>query len=320
MKDDVEDRSADSSADSSADRSRSGGRSGKRSGERGGKESPLSPSPYTAPALEKGLDILELLADASEGLSQNQVAARLGRSIGEIFRMLEVLERRGWLSRSTASGTYRLSMRMFELAHRQPQIKQLVAVALPLMQELARTTRQSNHLVVHHDCRILVVAQVDSPEAMGFAVRVGAHFPFRVDRVSARTYSAFQAAPRRDELVAEMIANDPAPPSRPALQRQVAAIARRGYEEKESDTLPGITDICCPIFDRTGFAVATLTQPYLRQRDVHSTVAESRDAQLRTAAAISRGLGAAPGSWPNLSMDASHEMPRPVGGRSPASV
>ena len=54
-------------------------------------------APYTAPALEKGLDILELLADAGEGLSQNQVAARLGRSVGEIFRMLEVLERRGWL-------------------------------------------------------------------------------------------------------------------------------------------------------------------------------------------------------------------------------
>jgi DNA-binding IclR family transcriptional regulator len=250
------------------------------------------PHPYTAPALEKGLDILELLADAGESLSQNQIAAGLGRSIGEIFRMLEVLERRGWIFRSAASGTYRLSMRMFELAHRQPQIRQLVAVALPLMQRLAQETRQSNHLVVHHDRRILVVAQVDSPEAMGFSVRVGAHFPFRVDRVSARTYSAFQPPQRRQELIDEMIANDPSPPSRASLQRQVAAIARRGFEEKESDTLPGITDICCPIVDRTGFAIATLTQPYLRQRDVHRSVPQARAAQLQAVAAISRELGA----------------------------
>lgn len=248
--------------------------------------------PYAAPALEKGLDILELLADATDGLSQNQVAAGLGRSIGEIFRMLEVLERRGWIYRSAVNGTYRLSLRMFELAHRQPQIRQLVAAALPLMQRLAHDTRQSNHLVVHHDRRILVVAQVDSPEAMGFAVRVGAHFPFRVDRVSARTYSAFQTPERRRELIDEMIGNDPAPPSRASLQRQVAAIARHGFEEKESDTLPGITDICCPIIDRSGYAIATLTQPYLRQRDVRRSVAESREAQLRTAAAISRELGA----------------------------
>jgi DNA-binding IclR family transcriptional regulator len=253
---------------------------------------PAGPVPYAAPALEKGLDILELLADATEGLSQNQIAAGLGRSIGEIFRMLEVLERRGWIFRSAAHGTYRLSMRMFELAHRQPQIRQLVAAALPLMQRLAHDTRQSNHLVVHHDRRILVVAQVDSPEAMGFAVRVGAHFPFRVDRVSARTYSAFQPQQRRQELIEELIANDPSPPSRASLQRQVAAIAKRGYEEKESDTFPGITDICCPIVDRTGFAIATLTQPFLRQRDVHRSIAQSRGAQLETVAAISRALGA----------------------------
>ena len=67
-------------------------------------------------------------------------------------------------------------MKLFELAHRQPPVKRLLAVALPLMHELARTTRQSNHLVVLHEQRILVLAQVDSPEAMGFSVRLGAHF------------------------------------------------------------------------------------------------------------------------------------------------
>ena len=252
----------------------------------------VAPLPYTAPALEKGLDILELLADATDGLSQNQIAAKLGRSIGEIFRMLEVLERRAWLNRSNTDGTYRLSMRMFELAHRHPQIKRLVAVALPLMNELARMTRQSNHLVVHHDRRILVVAQVDSPEAMGFSVRVGAHFPFRLDRVSARTLSAFQPPAMRNEMIREMIDNDPAPLPGKTLHRMVAVIARRGYEEKESATLPGITDICCPIVDRSGFAIATLTQPYLRQRDVKHSVAESRQAQLSTVEMISRGLGA----------------------------
>jgi DNA-binding IclR family transcriptional regulator len=247
--------------------------------------------PYSAPALEKGLDIIELLADVTEGLTQNQIAARLGRSVGEIFRMLEVLERRAWLYRAAVDGSYRLSMRLFELAHRHPQIRHLVGVALPVMHQLARVTRQSNHLVVHHDRRILVVAQVDSPEAMGFSVRVGGHFPFRVDRVSARTYSAFQPPAKAAELIQEMIENDPAPPARKSLQRMVAGIARRGYEEKESATLPGITDICCPILDRDGFAIATLTQPYLRQRDVRLGVVESREAQREAVRQISRGLG-----------------------------
>lgn len=256
----------------------------------------ITAPPYAAPALEKGLDIIELLADSADGLTQHQVATRLGRSVGEIFRMLEVLGRRGWIYRSPVDGAYRLTMRLFELAHRQPQTKRLVAVALPLMNELSRTTRQSCHLVVHHDRRILVVAQVDSPEAMGFSVRVGAHFPFRVDRVSALTLTAFQPPQVQAEMVRELLENDPSPPARAAMLRTIAAIARRGYMESRSATLPGITDICCPIRDRGGFAVATLTQPWLRQRYVAVTVAQARSAQLDIVARISRGLGSeAPG-------------------------
>lgn len=250
---------------------------------------------YSAPALEKGLDVLELLAGAVDGMTQNQIAAQLGRSISELYRMLDVLERRGYVVRGPVDGSYRLSLRLFELAHRQPQLKRLVAVALPLMQELARTTRQSNHLVVHHDRRILVVAQVESPEAMGFSVRIGAHFPFRADRVSARTLAAFQTPARRAELITEMLENDPQAPSRTTLARRVEAIRRRGHEEHRSDTLPGITDLCFPIVDRSGTAVATLTQPYLAQRDVACTVAQALEAQRATVARVSMQLGAQPG-------------------------
>ena len=167
-------------------------------------------SAYSAPALEKGLDILELLAGSSPGLTQNQIAARLGRSPSELFRMVEVLARRGYLGRSPSDGTYSLTLKLFELAHRQPPVKRLLAVALPLMHELARTTRQSNHLVVLHEQRILVLAQVDSPEAMGFSVRLGAHFEFRADRVSARVLTAFQSDERRVEMIEQMLRNDPA--------------------------------------------------------------------------------------------------------------
>lgn len=252
----------------------------------------MQASTYAAPALEKGLDILELLAGSSPGLTQNQIAASLGRSASELFRMVEVLARRGYLGRSPSDGTYSLTLKLFELAHRQPPVKRLLAVALPLMHELARITRQSNHLVVLHEQRILVLAQVDSPEAMGFSVRLGAHFEFRADRVSARVHTAFQSDERRAEMIGQMLRNDPHPPARARLTARIALIRAQGYEEHLSDTLPGITDLCFPIVDRGGHAVATLTQPYLRQRDVALSVAKARMAHQRVAAAISRELGA----------------------------
>ena len=53
---------------------------------------------YPVPALDKGLDILELLAERPDGLTQAEVARSLGRSVGEIFRMLNALLRRGYLA------------------------------------------------------------------------------------------------------------------------------------------------------------------------------------------------------------------------------
>ena len=245
---------------------------------------------YSAPALEKGLDVLELLAGAP-GLTQNQIATRLGRSASELFRMIDVLERRGYLQRNQTDGTYGLTLRMFELAHRQRGTRRLLDAALPRMRELAEATGQSNHLVVLHGERILVLAQTDSPGTMGFSVRLGAHFAFRADRVSARVLSAFQPLDRRAAMIADMRRGDPHAPAAALLARRIAEIAKRGYEERTSDTFPGITDICFPLIDAAGCAVATLTLPYLKQRDVQMPIAAARAAHAKAAAAISAAMG-----------------------------
>ena len=246
---------------------------------------------YTAPALEKGLDILELLSAESEGLAQAAIAQRLGRSTAELFRMLSVLERRGYLTRH-ADGTYRLSLRLFELAHQHPPLKRLLTVALPAMQELAQTSRQSAHLVIHFARRILIVAQVDSPEPMGFGVRLGANFPFRPDRASSRVLSAFQPAALQEELIAELVANSTRAVAPARVRSELTSIVRKGYFRAPSDTTQGVTDLCAPVFDHSDGAVAALTVPYLRQRDVKVTLAAAQAALLATVRRISAGLGA----------------------------
>jgi IclR helix-turn-helix domain len=64
---------------------------------------------YAAPALEKGLDILELLASVSEALTHSEIASRLGRTINEVFRMLVCLDERGYISRTGPDERYQSS-------------------------------------------------------------------------------------------------------------------------------------------------------------------------------------------------------------------
>ncbi|CAM5207349.1 Transcriptional regulator, IclR family OS=Bosea thiooxidans OX=53254 GN=SAMN05660750_04639 PE=4 SV=1 [Bosea thiooxidans] len=60
-------------------------------------------SRYRAPALEKGLDIIELLASSASGMSLTAIASTLGRSMGEIYRIALALEARGYIRRDQRS-------------------------------------------------------------------------------------------------------------------------------------------------------------------------------------------------------------------------
>lgn len=245
---------------------------------------------YSAPALEKGLDVLEMLAAEPHGLILQEIARRLNRTPNELFRMLDVLLRRGYLARQPDSA-YTLTLRLFELAHRHPGVERLLDCAMPHMHSLAVQTGQSNHLCVHHDARLVVLAQAEPLEPMTCSVRQGAHFAFRDDRVSARVITAFQTDERRDQYLSEMLGSRRAPPARKrALVTRLEAICRRGYDEGPSDTINGVVDICFPIFDRFG-VIAALNIVYLKQRDSRVTIPAARKTLRRTAQSISQSLG-----------------------------
>ena len=77
---------------------------------------------YSAPALEKGLDILELLCRSDVPLSQKEIGQRLGRSVGELYRMVACLVERGYLV--NADEKLHITTKLFELAHtnRRPTV------------------------------------------------------------------------------------------------------------------------------------------------------------------------------------------------------
>ena len=150
---------------------------------------------YRAPALDKGLDILELLAREEEGLSQAEIAKALGRTPNEHYRMLERLVRRGYVSRN-ASDRYELTLKLFGLAHFHRPIRRLVSQATPLMSALAARTMQANHLAVYDRAGVTVIAQMDAPSYWGIAIRVGARVGL-FNTGSGHVLLAFRSAEER---------------------------------------------------------------------------------------------------------------------------
>jgi DNA-binding IclR family transcriptional regulator len=232
--------------------------------------------PYAAPALEKGLDILELLADAPAGLTQAQIADRLGRSHTEIFRMLLCLQRRGYLSRTSPGDAFALSAKLFELSHRHPPTRALLELASPVLQEIAQALEQSCHLSIAYQDQILVVANADSPGPRSLSVRVGTRFDMAAT-ASGVVLMAWKES--SDRIDAE-------------LRGKLDRARRRGFEQHHSRSIRGVIDLSCPVRDASSDVVAAITVPYLTRRGERSSAIDAaRETLLAEAAKLSALLG-----------------------------
>lgn len=246
---------------------------------------------YSVPAAEKALDVLEFMAGQPDGMTVTEIAGALGRTVHELYRVILVLEARGYLYRRADSDRYRLSLKLFELAHQTPSVRQLTDAALPVMQALAPAAQQSCHLAVLSGHEALIVLQIESPLPMRYSVMLGARFDFAETSSGVVVY-AYSAEPVRARLDAWLL--DQGRPARElaAVHARAAAILKAGCEVKKSLAVEGVTNISVPVFDHLGHVVAALTVPYMPQRAAQVPLPQVRELAIAAARAISLNLGA----------------------------
>jgi DNA-binding IclR family transcriptional regulator len=244
-----------------------------------------------APALEKGLDVLETLAAEPAGLTQKQLAERLGRSVSEIFRMLGTLQRRGYIVRDAKSGEYALTLRLFQLATQHPPIRRLQQVALPVMDALAAKTGLACHLGMASGEQFLIVVQAEAPRPMGWMVRLGAAFPLSMEYASARVIAAFQTGGRRADMVRILVQNSALPEAQ--VSQRLDAIAALGHDMAPSEVAGGLIDLSCPVLDQRGHAIAALTLPFVPRMGLHAEAIDVIPLLCSAAGTISQSIGGA---------------------------
>jgi len=213
---------------------------------------------YKAPALEKGLDILELLARNAEPLTSSQIATSLGRSVSELFRMILALEYRGYITQ--VNDGYALTNKLFTLGIAQGSIKNLLEVALPAMKDLSGNLGQSCHLVVPSGDQIVVIARQESPMDLGFSVRVGYRRRLVDTNSGALFYGNAPAAEQARWL--PLIIASASQQEIEHFHTRVSTGLAQGYIKQPSDFVDGVMDFCMPVVTRQG-TVAALVVPFI---------------------------------------------------------
>lgn len=243
---------------------------------------------YATPALEKGLDVIELLAQQPSGLTKSEISRELKRTVSEIFRMLVCLERRGYIAQVDGE-RYALTLKLFKLVQEHPPTERLIAEALPVMHKVAHETQQSCHMGIIEGAEVTILAQVNAPTSVGFYVKLGSSVEL-MEASTGYVILAHQDDEHRARTLAEWkrLTRSELPSDLPA---HLARIRRQGYESRPSYKVRGVTNISYPIFDGRGSAIGALTVPFIQHVDSIANVSEVSASLKKASREISAAIG-----------------------------
>ena len=231
---------------------------------------------YSAPALEKGLDILEALCQSEDGLTQQEISNRLGRKLGEIYRMLNCLVERNYVA--NVGNNYTITSKLFQLSHFHPPTYRLLTEALPIMEGLSRQISFPCDLRVYNNGSLTVIASIQPPNGLGFMTRVGSEIEV-APSASGLVLLAFQDPIIKEIRIKESLPNK-SEEEIETFRLSLKEVVEKGFASIKSKQFAGLHAISFPILDMNGNAVAAITVPMLARIDGTSQFTEKQVEEL----------------------------------------
>lgn len=251
---------------------------------------------FSVPGLSRGIHIMELLAQRSDGLTQTEIAHELGLPFASVSRITIQLEEMGYLRRDPESKVFRLTMKMMVVGQRAMLGTDMLELAIPVMRQLRDELHDTIALGVIQGTNVVVVESLPGTHPFIFTLNPGFTGQIHVT-APGKAIMAWYDDAHREELLSRMRFkkyNERTITSRAAFVKELNLTRQRGWALDNAEEYDGVYCIAVPIFDRTGFPLAAIwvTEPMNRvPSSRYPAIAARLNALVGT---ISASLGYAP--------------------------
>lgn len=208
-------------------------------------------------AIERAFAVLSALADGPIGVTE--VAARVDLPKSTAARMLASLLREGAVEQVPGDTRYRLGGRIVSLAAGVVPVRSLVALARPVLVELASQVGEAAGLAVPDGEVVHYIDQVETTHQVLVRDWTGTRLPIHAVS-SGQVFLAHMSPSAVDRLLAEPLERftprtlvDPA-----ALRDRLRRIQLDGYAWVGDEFSEGINSVAAPIADGAGDVTAAL--------------------------------------------------------------
>jgi DNA-binding IclR family transcriptional regulator len=215
----------------------------------------------SVPSLQRGLAILEILADSRKGLTLSNLTQRMRLPKSSVHSLLLTLERTGYLHRSEVTGRYLFGTKLFSLATKSVSRLELKEQALPSLASLAKETGLTVHMAIPERGTAILIEKIDPPGLIRLATWPGKQMDLHCTGVG----KALLAYLPQEEM-ANLIRGYGLPQhntrtlsSARRLREELVQIRDQGYAYDDEEDEVGLRCIGAPVFDRNRVCIAAIS-------------------------------------------------------------
>lgn len=247
-----------------------------------------------APALDRGLAVLEALDARPEGMSLSELSRTIGSPKNSVSRLVQTLTARGYVEREEATMLIRLTGKLLRLG--QPRVGQhsLVECALEPMRALRDAVGETVQLGIPIGAEGVIIEQVESTQAVRICAEIGLRFLLH-NNAPGKVLLAFQPA-KGCELAIRRLKlkrfTSRTITDKGALRKECERVMRLGYGTDWGEADEGIHCVAAPVFDRPDHLLAVVWASAVAGRMPKSRFPKVAVAVMKAARELERRLRA----------------------------
>ena len=219
----------------------------------------------SVPGLERGLILIEVLAENSEGLSFTELQNKSGIPKLSLIRIIQVLLHKNYIIKLERK--YKLGYKILSLSNTLLRKLDLRTKAFPYLKQLAAQTKETVELEIVDGQALIVVEKMESEESIRLFSQVGLRFehlhavaPGKVALAYTDLLPGYIKNHKLRRITEKTIVNAN------VLKHQLAEIRNKGYAFDDQEIRIGVRRIAAPVFDGHGklIGIVNIAGPVFR--------------------------------------------------------
>lgn len=206
----------------------------------------------------KALNLLQVMIHANEPLGVTALARMTDQHKSNVHRMLQILCAAGLAFRVGDSGTYRPSLKLWELGSKLIRNFDIIEVSHPILEELSKVVKETVHLSVMEGMDVVYIDRIESSYPIMVRTDIGSRAPAQCVATGKVLLSGLPVLP--EEAIINQLEKhaDFSVLDIDTLKNQLETVARQGWARTHSEWRQGVIGYAAPIYQSNAQFIAAI--------------------------------------------------------------